>query len=243
MVNFARSHDLRVTGLCSNRMLVDVEAPVTYIEKAFHVAMHLYPHPKEKRDFYAPNTDPTVATNIPILHVSGLDNYTVPRRLGGGLKTVSPDTASTGITAYATGSGPGGYFMGNDFRKAYASGVTNTGAGQYIAIVDVCGPYYLKDVYMYETNAGLSANIVITNILLSGWSAIPTGSTGDEGEEVLDIGMAISMAPDAVILNYEGEAHDVFNQIASDNLAKQMTLSYGFGIDASILQTFQQFLA
>jgi hypothetical protein len=35
----------------------------------------------------------------------------------------------------------------------------------------------------------------------------------------------------------------VFNRIAQDDQAKQMTLSYGFGIDASILQTFQQFLA
>ena len=144
------------------------------------------------------------------------------------------------------GSGPSGLYMGNDFRAAYAPGVTNTGAGQFIAIVDVGGPYYPLDVYMYETNAGLSTNIVVTNIfctLTAAWTNALTTGTVNEGEEVLDIDMAMSMAPGATILNYEGEAHDVFNHIASDNKAKQMTLSYGFGIDATSSSTFQEFLA
>ena len=241
VVHFAESNGLTVRALASNRMLVDVAAPVTNIETAFHVSLHLYPHPTENRNFYAPDSEPSVDASVPILHISGLDNFTLVHRLGGDIKPVPLDTNK--IVAYATGSSPGGYFMGNDFRAAYAPGVTNTGVGQYIAIVDVGGPYYSNDVYMYQTNAGLSTNIVITNILLSGWTGIPIGTNYNEGEEVLDIDMAMSMAPGATIMNYEGEAHDVFNQIASDNKAKQMTLSYGFGIDASIMQSFQQFVA
>jgi len=241
VVDFAGANGFKVAGLCSNRMLVDVEAPVTNIEKAFHLALHSYRHPTENRNFYAPDTEPTVDTNIPILHVSGLDNFILPHRLGGGLKPVP--LAANPITAYATGSGPGGNFMGKDFRAAFVPGVTNTGAGQYIAIIDVGGPYYTNDVYMYETNAGLSTSIVVSNILLSGWTGIPTGTNYNEGEEVLDIDMAMSMAPGATILNYEGGADDVFNQIAMDNKAKQMTLSYGFGLDANNYQSFQQFLA
>jgi len=246
VVHFAQSSGLRVMGLCSNRMLVDVEAPVTDIEKAFHVGLHRYPHPHEARNFYAPDAEPTVATNVPILHVSGLDNYTLPHRLGGSPKVVPLNTNL--ITAYATGSGAGGNFMGNDFRAAYVPGVTNRGGGQCIAIVDVGGPYYPLDVYMYETNAGLSTNSIITNIITTYtafWTNAlsPTTTNVDEGEEVLDIDMALSMAPDAVIMNYEGDSNDVFNRIATDNKAKQMTLSYGFGINPSIIQTFQQFLA
>lgn len=244
VVHFAQASGLQVTGLCSNRMLVDVEAPVTNIEKAFHLALRLYPHPSEPRNFYAPDAEPTVATNVPILHISGLDNFTLPHRLGGAVKPVP--LATNPVTAYYTGSAPGGYFMGNDFRAAYVPGVTNTGAGQYIAIVDVGGLYYSNDIYIYETNAGLSTSTVVSNIVTtftSYWTTPLTGSSTDDGEEALDICMAMSMAPGATILNYEGEAHDVFNRIASDNLARQMTLSYGFGIDASIIQTFQQFLA
>jgi len=65
----------------------------------------------------------------------------------------------------------------------------------------------------------------------------------DDGEETLDIDMTLSMAPGATILNYEGNGDDVFNRIASDNLAKQITLSYGFGIDETIVQDFMEFVA
>jgi hypothetical protein len=241
VVSFARSHGLNIASSPSNRVVMDLEAPVANIENAFHVHLHLYPHPTENRDFYAPDADPTVDADVPILHVSGLDNFTSVHRIGGPLKITPLDT--NGIVAYATGSGPSGNFIGNDFRAAFAPGVTNTGLGQYIAVVDVGGPYYTRDVYEYETNAGLSTNTVVTNILLSGSTGIPVGNTANEGEQVLDIDMSMSMAPDATILNYEGNADDVFPQIAIDNKAKQITLSYGFGIDPTIVQSFQRFLA
>lgn len=244
VVGYLESNGLRVTSLCSNRMLVDVEGSVGAIEKAFHTSLYFYPHPTENRSFYAPDTEPSVDTGIPILHISGLDNFILVHRLGGALKPLP--LAAGSVNDDYTGSAPGGYFMGNDFRAAYAPGVTNNGAGQHVAIVDVGGLYYPNDIYVYETNAGLSTNIVVTNIVTTftaGWTNALSGTNTDDTEEALDICMAMSMAPGATIMNYEGEAHDVFNQIASDNKAKQMTLSYGFGIDATIIQTFQQFLA
>lgn len=240
VIQFAEAQGLRVVGRHSNRLVLDVIGPVSAIESAFQVRLRLYPHPSEGRLFYAPDVEPSVAAGLPVLHVAGLDNYSRPRPL---LKLKSQTSGSDQpVISFATGSGPGGDFTGKDFRAAYAPGVTNTGVGQYVAIVDVGGPYYTNDIYMYETNAGFPTNIVVTNILLSGWTGIPTGPNDDDGEETLDIDMALSMAPGATILNYEGEAHDVFNRIASDNLAKQITLSYGFGIDAAINQSFLQFV-
>ena len=241
---FAGQSGFEITALHSNRMMVSVDAPVEKIQKAFNLTLLRYAHPTENRTFYAPDAEPEIDTNLPIQHVAGLDNYVLPHRLGGALKVTALKTND--VVAYATGSSPDGYFMGSDFRNAYVPGVTNTGAGQYIAIIDVGGPYYPLDVYMYQTNAGLSTNIVVTNIITTftaGWTNALTGSNTDEGEEVLDIDMAMSMAPGATILNYEGEAHNVFNQIAVDNKAKQMTLSYGFGIDSTIQQIFQEFVA
>ena len=238
VLDFAAQHGLKVTDTHSNRMLVDVTGQVIDIQNAFGVKLRVYQHPTENRTFYAPDADPSVDTNVPVLCVSGLDNYQLPYRLGGPVKPVSQST-NQGVVAYTTGSGPGGDFTGSDFRAAYVPGVTNTGAGQYIAIVDVGGAYYTNDIYKYETNAGLST--VVSNILLSGSTGIPNGNSADDGEETLDIDMSMSMAPGAVILNYEGEAHDVFNRIASDNKAKQMTLSYGFGIDDGIMQMFLEF--
>jgi len=241
VIQFAEKHGLKVAGKHSNRMVLDVTGSVAAVEKAFQTHLQVYRHPTENRTFYAPDVEPTVDSDVPILHVAGLDNYIVPRPL---LKMRNDSTGSNGpIVAYATGSGPGGDFTGKDFRAAYAPGVTNTGAGQYIAIVDVGGAYYTNDIYLYESNAGLSTNIVVTNILLSGSTGIPVGTNQDDGEETLDIDMTLSMAPGATILNYEGNGDDVFNRIASDNLAKQITLSYGFGIDETIVQDFMEFVA
>jgi hypothetical protein len=242
VLGFARSHNLSVTAKHANRLLVDVVAPVPDVERAFAITLHTYAHPAESRTCFAPDTEPSVESGVPILHVSGLDNFILPHPMN-----LKPPSLSSGTTSAVTnyslnGSGPGGTYTGKDFRAAYAAGVTNTGAGQYIAIVDVGGPYYTNDIYMYQTNAGFPTTIVVSNILLSGWTGIPTGTNDDDGEEVLDIDMAMSLAPGATILNYEGEAHDVFNQIAVDNLAKQMTLSYGFGIDETIRQIFLEFV-
>lgn len=245
VVDFVRGRGLTVANLWSNRMLVDVEAPAADVEKAFQITLKTYRHPTENREFYAPDTEPIIDTNVPILHIAGLDNFTLPHRLG--TWNLSPLTQSNGVTSYYTGSSPGGYFMGNDFRAAYVPGVTNTGAGQYIAIADVGGQLYPNDIYMYETNAGLSTNIAITNVLVtftSYWTnALSTSSPVDDGEEALDICMAMSMAPGATILNYEGDSDDLFARVASDDKAKQITLSYGFGIDVNTVQSFLQFLA
>jgi hypothetical protein len=242
VVDFVQRKGLKVAGLTPNRMQVGVEAPAADVEKALQLNLRWYPHPTENRNFYAPDTEPRVDADVPIEHIAGLDNFVVPHRLGS--SKLTPLDATNGITPYATGSGPGGNFMGSDFRNAFVPGLTNTGAGQYIAIVDVGGPYYPLDVYMYETNAGLSTNIVVTNIAAEpGIQLTLTNGTANAGEEVLDIDMAMSMAPGATILNYEGEAHYVFNQIAIDNKAKQMTLSYGFGIDSTIQHYFQEFVA
>jgi subtilase family serine protease len=241
VISFAQRKGLKVAGLTPNRMLVDIQAPAADVERAFQVNLRLYPHPTENRNFYAPDAEPTVDADVPLVHIDGLDNYVLPHRLGS--FKLTPFAHTNGVTPYYTGSGPGGNFMGNDFRAAYAPGVTNRGGGQYIAIIDVGGPLYTNDIYMYETNAGLSTNIVVTNILVDGGTGIPNGPDVDDGEQVIDITMAMSMAPDATILNYEGGGQDIFNRIATDNLAKQMTLSYGFGINISIIQSFQQFLA
>lgn len=237
VIDFARTHGLTASHQHSNRILLDVTGSVTNIEQAFHVNLRVYQHPTEKRAFYAPDTDLSVESDVPILHVSGLDNFSIPSPLYV-LATNAQD-----VTAY-NGSGPNGLYIGGDFRRAYAPGVTNNGAGQYIAIIDVGGPYYTNDIYMYETNAGIvPGSTIITNILLDGWTGIPVGTNAADGEEALDIDMAMSMAPGATILNYEGGADDVFNQIAIDDKAKQMTLSYGFGLDANNYQAFQEFVA
>ncbi|HWX18291.1 MAG TPA: protease pro-enzyme activation domain-containing protein, partial [Candidatus Binatia bacterium] len=242
VIEFAKRNGFTVTGTHPNRVVLDVRASVASIEKAFQVTLRVYRHPTEPRDFHAPDAEPSVPAGLPILDISGLDDYMPPRPVGlrRGPAGQGGDT-NVQVKAYATGSGPGGDFIGNDFRAAYARGVPLTGLGQYIGLFEF-GPYFTNDIILYKQAAGLPPSIVVSNILLDGFTGIPPAGA-DDGEEALDIDMAMCMAPGATILVYEGNsAIDIFNRMATDNLAKQMGCSFGFLPPPSTMdQVFQQF--
>ena len=79
--DFARSNRLAITQTYSNRQLLDVTGSASNIEKAFHINLLVYQHPTEPRKFFAPDAEPTVEATLPILSVSGLNDYTRPRPL------------------------------------------------------------------------------------------------------------------------------------------------------------------
>jgi subtilase family serine protease len=78
LINFARTNGLTVTTTHPNRALLDVSGNVATIERVFHVTLRVYRHPTENRTFYAPDREPSVDFDIPILHVAGLDNFELP---------------------------------------------------------------------------------------------------------------------------------------------------------------------
>jgi hypothetical protein len=234
---FAVAHGLAVTMTYSNRALFDAVGPVSNIESAFHVTLRTYRHPTENRMFYAPDSEPSLDLATPVLHISGLDNYVLPRPMS--LRQSLP-AGSTGPVA-ATGSGPAGTYMGNDFRAAYMPGVTLTGTGQSVALLEFDSGYFQSDITNYENQAGL-ANVPVKPVLLDGYNGDPGGGND---EVSLDIEMAISMAPglDSVIV-YEGSTtDDILNRMAEDNLAKQLSSSWSYTIDAMSDQDYLEFAA
>ena len=117
--------------------------------------------------------------------------------------------------------------MGNDFRAAYAPGVTLDGSGQAVAIVSFA-PYFPSNIALYEKTAGLPP-VTVTNVLLDNLTGIPPPGL-DDGEQAGDLELVIAMAPGAQVLCYEGSIEvDIFNRIATDNLAKQVSTSVGYG--------------
>jgi uncharacterized membrane protein len=230
VVDFAQQHGLMVTKTHSNRLLVSVTGAVPDVEKAFHVNMVHYQHPV-RGEFYSADREPTMDLDVAIQHISGLDNFIVPKPMD--LK------AEAAARAYVSGSGPSGTFIGGDFRAAYAPGVTLNGSGQKIALLELDG-FYPGDLTKNFAKAGLPVSAVETK-LLDGL----TGAAGPNNDEViLDIMMAAYMAPSATIVVYEGAAtDDVLNQIAIDNSAKQISSSWGFGEDSVTEQIFEEFIA
>jgi len=239
VLQFARAHGLTITRVHPNRMLVDVNGSVADIEKAFHLNLRLYPHPSEPRDFYAPDTEPSLDSSVPVLHVSGMDNFVRPRPAS--LHPIPPGGSKP---APAGGSGTAGSYQGKDFRGAYVRGVTLTGVGQSLGLLEFDG-YFPSDITSYEQLTGLP-NVPITTVLTDDANG---GAGINNIETALDIEVAISMAPGlSQVIVYEasvsqGLANDLLSRMATDNIAKQLSCSWTFPADSTTSQILMQFAA
>ena len=227
LIDFAARNGLRVTGTHANHLVLDVAGSVADIEKTFQIKLRVYQHPKESRTFFAPDTEPSVDASLPvsILSISGLDNYSLPHPAS--LHSMPPNQ-TPGATPNV-GSGPGGSFMGRDFRLAYVPGNTLNGTGQSVALLQFDG-YYSNDITAYESAASLPP-VPLVNIAVNGGVSTP----GSGGIEVsLDIEMVISMATNlSAIYVYEAPNPTpwptILSQIADDNLAQQISCSWNGG--------------
>jgi len=221
VIEFAEANGLTVTGTAPNRMIVDVAGPVADIERAFHVTMGVYQHPTEDRTFYAPDREPTTDLPFPLWHITGLDNFSIPRPA-----SLTRDSNARGGT---TGSGPGGYFIGSDMRAAYYGSGALTGAGQSVGLVEFAG-YNTNDVTTYFNAVNQLLTVQIVGVSTDGSSLTCTGGC-DDTEQALDIEEAISMAPGLTeVLVYVSDASDVsiFNRMATDKIAKSLSCSWGW---------------
>ena len=221
--DFARTNGLSVTDTHTNRLLLDVQGSVGDIERAFHIKLLHYHHPTENRDFYAPDREPSVNAQLPISDVSGLDNYARPQPR----VKIRPEAISN--VSSATGSGPGGAYMGKDFRAAYMPNVTLTGTGQILGLLQFDG-FYSNDIVAYANAAGIPI-VPMQTVLLDRYSGAPTSSGNIEVS--LDIEMAMSMAPGLTkIVLFEGGpngiVNDILNAMAASNQVKQFSCSWGW---------------
>jgi subtilase family serine protease len=237
---FARSKGFTVINTPANRLLVHINGTVAQVNKAFHVTMTNYQHPTEKRAFYSPDREPSLELSVPVVHIAGMNNFSIPQPK---YKRAPPN-----FRRNAVGSGPNGAYLGSDMRIAYYGGTTLTGSGQSVGLLEFDG-YNSSDVT--ASFAGQSNSVPIQNVLIDGATA---GSDGDDGEQVLDIVQAASMAPGlSQIRVYIAPGNsqigvgdvDILNQMATDNMAKQLSCSWGWNPDdtAQLDPIFQEFAA
>ncbi len=221
VAQYAQDNGMKIRARTANRFLVDVEASVAQVNKAFNVTMGEYQHPTENRAFYAPDRQPTLDVPVKIWHIEGLDNFSIPRPV---LKHVTDATIRTATS----GSGQGGQFLGSDFRAAYYGGSALTGAGQSIGLYGLA--YNISDVQKYYSNVGQSFNSSVVKNYSTDGSTNSCGSGCDDGEPVIDIVSSLSMAPgvNAVIEYFGNGPMDTFNAMATANVAKQLSVSIGY---------------
>jgi len=198
LVAFAKASGFEVVSGSRDAMDLRLTGTVAGIERAFHVTLGVYQHPTESRTFFALDREPTVDLPFQLWHISGLDNYSIPRP--GFVKNddakahgISP----AGVLPGAAGSGPGGSFLGSDMRAAYC-GVDCAffgGQNQSIALYEPAG-YDIADLNTYYSNVGQTRRAQVKGISPDGTSLTCLKSKKcDDSEQILDMTQALGMAP------------------------------------------------
>ncbi len=234
-IQFAETNGLRVFGTHTNRLVLDVEGAPSKIERAFGVTLRTYRHPRENRDFFAPDTDPSVPANLHIVNVEGLSDFSLPKPH---FRAVDPIEVQP-----QSGSGPSSLYIGKDFRNAYAPNTLLTGMGQRVGLLEFSA-YFSVDITNYQRTIGLSNSMVPINNIVIGQA--PT--TANNAEVALDIEMAIAMAPgltSVVVYEIRNGPSSILSRMANDNFAKQLSSSWTWsgGPNSTIDTIFLQMTA
>ena len=228
--SFLQSQGIDAKSVSENNMLIRAEGSVRALNAAFHTEIHDYNGAKGVSNF-APAYELQLAEDLPIQGVHGLQNFTHLRR---------HDQAQTAKAAVPHGNGPSGGLSPKDIQTAYHVPTSVNGAGQTLAVFELDG-YNASDISTYESNFGLPA-VPLQTVLIDGASGIPGAG---EAEVSLDIELMIAVAPGASkIMVYEGPNDDqgildTYTKIANDNLAKQISTSWGTSEDGTTTSLIQ----
>ena len=232
LIAWAKSNGLTVTETPANRGYMGVSGSIGKINAVFNVTITDFVDSSTGRAFFAPNVEPTPATPIPLLAITGLDNA-VPR-IPQHIRLAPSKVGQNPVPMSDTGSGPSGTFTPSDMRAAYYGSGALSGSGQIVAIFSYDG-YNASDLHLYYNDIGMTSNVYVSNVLVGGYNGVCTGIDGsgpcDDAEQVLDIANVAGMAPGInEILFYEGTSStSVLNQIAEDDLASVVSSSWSGG--------------
>ncbi|HTP64196.1 MAG TPA: S53 family serine peptidase [Geobacteraceae bacterium] len=226
VIAYALDLGLTITGTHPNHTLLDVSGSAGQVEAAFNLRLNSF-QARHGRIFHAPDNDPMLPDSVASLvtGVIGLDNAALRHTHIRAIPAAEMEQAAP----LQIGTGPGGGLAPRDIRAAYNfNGVTADGSGQILGLFELDG-YNQADVTGYVNYFGLPA-VPLQNVLIDGFS----GKAGSGADEVtLDIELQIALAPGtARIIVYEGPntdagVVDTYNRIAIDNLARQISTSWG----------------
>ena len=213
-------------------MVVKVSGNAATVEQAFGVQLNWY-RDAAGRVFRAHESDPVVPAALQshlsaVVGLSDIQGIFQPHLTGG---PVAPTFQSFSLA----GTGPGGGLAPSDIKTMYQLPTATTmGAGQTVALFELA-QFNPADLAVYTTQFNLPA-VPLTVIDLDGFSSTcnPGGCIGLGTAEVdLDMELIAGIAPGlSQIMVYDGinseqGALDVFNQIATDNLAQVVSTSWG----------------
>ena len=225
---FALDHDLTVTSLNPSARSVRLSGTAQSVAKAFQVELHRY---QAGSVTYRGCTGPVYVPenlNGVILGVFGLDNRPQARTHFRLLSDQHSDAAQ------AHASTPVSYTP-VQVAKLYDFPAGSNGKGQTIGIIELGGGFKQADLNTYFSALGISPAPSVSVVSVDGAQNQPTGSVdGPDGEVMLDIEVAGSVAPGAKIVVYfapntDAGFLDAINQAATDSTNKPSVISISWG--------------
>jgi subtilase family serine protease len=239
VVNYLKSWGLTVRSQSQNGFVIAANGPLQAVESAFKVHINHY----QKTDgttFYSTDADPTLPPQLAgkVTGIAGMDNvarffpHIVRKGAVRGNATLRQNAAAAALSPAPRFLGHSGDLGPPDVMKAFNVQPINTaginGSGQTVAVFELDG-YVSSDITTFEDNYNIP-HVSLSNVLVDGFD----GSAGVNAVEVvLDIDMFVSVAPNLQSLRVYEAANsgtswiDLWNRIASDNLASVISCSWG----------------
>ncbi len=211
------SQGFSIKSVEPNNLIIKTSAQIQDINKTFNTEIYEFIGHDGKK-FFAPLYELQIDKSIDILGVQGLENKIQARSHARKLATLGPKTN----LANAGGYNP------SQIRSAYNLTSSLSGSGQTLALFELDG-FTMSDITAYKQAFNLP-NTPIQTILIDGFNGLPGSGAG---EVTLDIELMLALAPGvSKILVYEGPNSgqgvvDTYNRIATDNLAKSVSTSWG----------------
>jgi subtilase family serine protease len=231
---WATANGLRISQESSARTALTLRGTVAQFQDLFETKLGIY-QSSDGKQFLSATTSPTIpdAVASKVSTVIGLTNSIQYAPLVKIAKTFGEDASTPSITTdTAGGTGPGGAYSAKDLRTAY--GIPDFGAikPQTVAVFEQ-GGFSRSDLTIYRDKMGLPHRPV-KFVSVNGYNG-EVNDPGVELEAVLDIDMVIGINPNVgQVLVYEDGSDsfqvaiiDALQQVASDNLAQFLSISYG----------------
>jgi len=223
---FAREHGLSIVETSPERRTIILSGTVAQMNNAFGVQLKQYEHPTAGR--YRGRTGPIqIPDNLAdhIEGVFGLDNR----------PQASPHfrrrRAPTGMRPHAATTS----FTPPDVASLYHFPTNVDGSGECIGIIELGGGFKPADLTTYFNQLKLTNSPKVTAVSIGNGKNHPTGDpNGPDGEVMLDIEVAGSVAPGAHIVVYFAENTDAgfLNAITTavhDKTNKPSVISISWG--------------
>ena len=256
---WATDHNLTVTQSFANNLLVAVSGTAAAIEEALYVDLNYYLRP-DGTQFYAPDREPSLdlsTTVATVLYIGNLNNLFVSRPGGN-----EPENPIVQPPPNGSATDNSNYYIGDDFRYAYASNTSGsptarTGAQQCVGLNTGDG-FSLHDIELYWQRAHRNSTLLTPQEVYFGSNTQEEcrgGAAGDcstdpdiqcslthsecpgwtDTEITQDIQMVLAMAPGVQVYTYRApDRHRLAR--STQPYIEQFFVKRAYGMDEAALE-------